>query len=366
MNILILANHFNYGGISAYILNLCRQWRSEGSLKIYVASRGGDLVVSLASAGAEHVNIPLTTKCEASPKVFVSFVTLLDFCRKKDIDIIHANTRVTQVLASMLSFVLRKPFVTTCHGFFKKRLSRRLFPCWGNRVIAISEQVKEHLIGDFGISENRIDLIYNGIDLKRHAPLQDEVIRQEKLRLGLDISKKTIGHIGRLSSVKGQEFLVLAAEKLASRRNDFQFLIIGDGPEKERLKNLIVEKGLQRTVFIKPAVLDTALALSAMDIFIMPSLQEGLGISILEANAQGVPVAASRVGGIPSVIKDGVTGLLFEAGDVAAVVLSVERLLDDSGLCENIRKNALAQVNSKFSAARMARETLKLYGVLVC
>lgn len=366
MKVLILANHFNYGGISAYILSLCKQWRGRKDLQIFVASRGGDLVPALKDIGVEHIRIPLKTKCEVSLKVFISFFKLFLFCKDKNFDLIHANTRVTQVLAALLSSALHVPYISTCHGFFKPRMSRRLIPCWGEKIVAISDQVRDHLMKDFGIDAKRIDLIYNGVDLERFAPLREQIIQEQKRRLGLDASKKTIGHIGRLSSVKGQYLLILAAEKLILKKRDIQLIIIGDGPERDNLLSLIKENGLSGIVSIKPAVDNTGLALSAMDVFVMPSLQEGLGISMLEAQAQGIPVAASRIGGIPTVIRDGETGLLFEPRNVEAMVASIERLLDDNELVSKITGNARRQVEEKFSAKLMAEKTLRVYEEFRC
>ncbi len=366
MKILMLANHLNYGGITAYCHNLARALNGKGEVEIVVASRGGDLESELVSAGIRHVRLPLTTKCEVSPKVFRSFFQLLPIVEELGIDLFHANTRVTQVLAALLSKKTGRPYLSTCHGYFKPRFSRRLFPCWGQKVIAISDQVREHLLGDFHLDPQRIELIYNGVDLEKFKPIPPEAVRAEKGRLGLDADKKTVGHIGRLSSVKGQKFFVLAAAEVAAKRKDIQFLIIGDGEEGEHLKRLIREKGLEDAVFIRPSMPQTAVALSLMDVFCMPSLQEGLGISILEAQAQGVPVVASRVGGIPSIVEDGKTGLLCEPKDPVVLAAALLKILNDETLKNTLVQKAKAQVREKFSLGLMAERTRSLYRSLTC
>lgn len=332
-----------------------------------VGSRGGDLEKDLEVLGVETIRIPLTTKCEISPKVFMSFLKLNKRLKGAKVDIIHANTRVTQVLAELLSRSAGAPYISTCHGYFKTRLGRRLLPCWGKKVVAISDQVREHLITDFHLDPDRIALIYNGVDLEKFRPREKNEVMAEKKRLGLDPEKRIIGHIGRLSSVKGQRFLILAAEKLIRERGDLQLLIIGDGGEERDLKKLIDEKGLSSSCFIRPSVQDTSVALGVMDIFVMPSLQEGLGISILEAQAAGVPVAASRVGGIPTIVQDGVTGLLFEAGNADSLASAVSRLLKDPGLKNCLVQDARRQVREKFALTTMADKTRALYAsVLLC
>lgn len=281
--------------------------------------------------------------------------------KKKGIDVIHTNTRVTQVLAALLSLFTKAPSVSTCHGYFKRRLGRLLFPCWGKKVIAISDQVKDHLMCDFYVDADNIALVYNGVDSERFRPRSAEEIRQQKEKFGLDPNKKIIGHIGRLSSVKGQKFLILAMNILLKKRKDIQGIIIGDGGEAAALKKLIKEKSLEEDVILASSVSDTSLALSVMDVFAMPSLQEGLGISILEAQAQGVPVVASRVGGIPTVIEDGASGLLVDPEDPEALAEGIERLLDDRVLRNAIIQHAKARVQDKFSLKMMAEETLRVY-----
>jgi glycosyltransferase involved in cell wall biosynthesis len=334
-------------------------------VRVWVASRGGDCRPYLQEAGIGHLDIPLTTKCEVSPKVALAAARLRGFIAEEGIDIIHANTRVTQVLAFLLSAATKRPYLTTCHGYFRPHLGRRCWPCWGRRVIAISDQVREHLIRDFGLDPAKVELIYNGVDADRFRPLDLPARRERKRQMGLDPDKKTVGHIGRLSSVKGQRFFVLAAAHLSAQRPDLQFLLVGDGPEAGALRRLIREKGLGRIFFTVPAVEDTSQALGAMDVFVMPSVQEGLGLSILEAQAQGVPVVASRVGGIPTVIEDRRTGLLCPAEDAGLLAAGIRELLQDADLSARLVVAARAQVEEKFSLSRMARQTRDFYGKIL-
>ena len=367
MKILMLANHLNYGGISAYMLNLSKALHQKEGLRVVVGSRGGDLEEEFKNMGIVPMRLPLTTKCEVSPKVFFAAWKIQHFIKREKIDLIHANTRVTQVLAALVSFASGIPYISTCHGYFKTRLSRRLLPCWGSKVIAISDQVQEHLLKDFHLQNRRVALIYNGVDPERFQPKETRAVEQQKKMLGLAPDKKIIGHIGRLSSVKGQKYLILAAGELMRKRRDFQLLIVGDGEEGKELKKLIAaEKSLEDIVVLKPSVADTSGALSVMDIFVMPSLQEGLGLSILEAQAQGVPVVASRVGGIPTAIEDNVTGLLCPAADAHALAFNIEKILDNPTLRESIINKAKQNIKERFSVSLMAAKTRAVYEEVLC
>lgn len=364
MKILFLTNHLNPGGITAYLLTLCRALAGRPDVRLFIASRGGALQDTFASLGVSLWRVPLTTKCEVSPKVAWSYAKLAPLIRREKIDLLHAQTRVTQVLAAWLSRGTGATYLSTCHGYFKPRLSRRLFPCWGQRVIAISDQVRTHLLDDFGLSPEVVALVYNGVDVVRFKPPTAGEKEAACRALGLDPSRKTIGHVGRLSDVKGQKYLVEAAAMIVATRSDAQFLVVGEGREETALRRLIRDRKLEGIFHLRRTVEDTALPLRAMDIFAMPSLQEGLGLSLLEAMASGLPCIASSVGGILTAVRDGVTGLLVPPADPPALGRGIARLLDDAGLAATLGYQARRQAEKNFSAAAMAHRTLELYASL--
>ena len=143
-------------------------------------------------------------------------------------------------------------------------------------------------------------------------------------------------------------------------------MIIGDGGEEPALKELIRQKGLENIVFLRPSVADTARVLAVMDIFAMPSLQEGLGLSVLEAQRARVPVVASCVGGLVSIVDHEKTGLLFPVGDYKELAVAIDRLLNDEALAKNIISNAEFKLQEKFTLTLMAQNTLKVYKEAVC
>ena len=176
MKILILTTHFNTGGITSYVLTLGESLVKSGH-QVWVASSGGNALERLEAVGIRHVTVNIRTKSEASIKLWQSFGPLKRLIAQEGIDIIHAQTRVTQVLGACLSRVTGIRMVTTCHGFFKTRWFRKAFPFWGSAVIAISKPVAVHLKEDFNVDPLKIHFITNGIDLKRFA-MADEQMRQ--------------------------------------------------------------------------------------------------------------------------------------------------------------------------------------------
>ena len=129
MKILLLTSHLNFGGISIYTFSLAKGLKDKGN-DVLVGSSGGDLVPQLLNIGIRHIKIPVNTKSEIGPKAMLSVFKLRKILKEEKVELIHAQTRVTQVVASNLSRFFKIPYVTTCHGFFKPHGGRLIFPCW--------------------------------------------------------------------------------------------------------------------------------------------------------------------------------------------------------------------------------------------
>jgi len=359
MNILFLTTHFNTGGITSYILTLGGALVKSGH-NVWVASSGGEDVARLEVAGIHHVRINIRTKSEASPKLWLSFGALKDLVQKEGIDIIHAQTRVTQVLGFFLSRSTGTKMVTTCHGFFRPRWFRKILPCWGAAVIAISKPVAQHLIKDFGVDPQKVHLIANGIDLDRFVMTNERRRREARQKIGMG-DAPIIGIIARLSDVKGIDVLIRAMPLILKKIPSVNLLIAGQGPEEGDLKKLAQDSGLTAHVHFKSTTGQAQELLCAFDIFVMPSLMEGLGLSVIEAQACGIPVVASRVGGLVDLIEDGRSGYLVAVNDPAALAGRIIEALGDPQRSVAMAQQARSNVEQHFSADRMLGETLKIY-----
>ncbi|MDP2905818.1 MAG: glycosyltransferase family 4 protein, partial [Candidatus Omnitrophota bacterium] len=302
------------------------------------------------------------TKCEFAPGVFASFFKLLPLVRKYKIDIIHCNTRVTQVTGCLLSKYSSRPYVSTCHGFFKaRRLSRRIFPCWGNKVIAISQEVKEHLLNDFKVDEKNIAVINHGIDINRFVKVNKEQGFEARKSYGLPAEAGVIGIVARLSDVKGHIYLIRAMPDILKNHPSALLWIIGDGKMLKELTALVDKLKIKDKVVFRPEARDTAGALAAMDIFVMPSLKEGLGLALMEAMAAGLAVVGSSVGGIKTLVQDGESGLLVPAANSAELAQKVSSLLADPAMARRLGDNARDSIAAKFAFESMITDTERLY-----
>ncbi len=363
MNILYLTNHLNVGGISSYVFSLASGF-SKRKHKIFIASSGGETLPTFFQQGICFVRVPLKTKFEFHPiKLTVSFIKLFIFIKKNKIEIIHSNTRVTQVLGCLLSRFTKVAHVSTCHGFFKKRWSRKHWPCWGDRVIAISDSVRDHLLRDFGVEDSKVKLVYNGIDLDKYDLLSQRDkfdIASIKKQFGL-YSNHIVGIIARISEVKGHVYLIKAMKQVLVKFPDAKLFIVGEGGLLGELKNLSKSLDIENSVIFVPKVYDNLKALAVMDVFVLPSLQEGLGLSLMEAMAASRACVGSAVGGIKNLIKHGENGLLVQPADIFQLANAIIELLKDKQKADVLAENARNFIYQNFSLTKMLVHTEEVY-----
>jgi glycosyltransferase involved in cell wall biosynthesis len=360
---MLVANHLNVGGISSYVATLSRGLAQSGH-RVIVVTSGGELVPGLESPGIRHVPMNLGIKSEIHPLLFLNLPRLLALLKEERIDVIHAQTRVTAMLAAAASKVSGVPYVTTCHGYFKSHMGRSIAPLWGRRTIAISRPVIDHLTQDLGIPAERIELVPNGIDVGvfRSISVDDRDTLRKKWRLG---AGPVIGMIARLSDVKGHVYLIDAMAEVKKSYPDVKCLLLGDGPLEEALKDRAASRGVGDVVFFYPVVNRTAEVLGLFDIFVVPSVSEGLGLSAMEAMAAGLPVVASSVGGLLDLIKDGETGRLVPSKDPTALAGAIKDLLADRVAASRMGERAQAFIAANFSVEKMVAGTVGVYEKVV-
>jgi glycosyltransferase involved in cell wall biosynthesis len=359
VRILQVTTHIDIGGIANYILNLSGKLKAKG-LEVIVASSGGNLENEFRSRKIPHQYLDIKTKFEFAPKVMISAFRLARIIKDEKIDIVHAHTRASQVAVSLASRLTGVPYVTTCHGYFELR-SRKIFDTWGNKVIAIGDAVALHLKNDLGVKEERIENIYSGVDVNKFGRDYTQTEKDAiKRTLGLN-DGPIIGTIGRLSPVKGQKYLVEAMGEILAQRKETQCLIIGDGKEEHYLKELARTMKIEGSVHFVASCPDTAKFLSVMDVFVFPSVKEGLGIALLEAMAAGKACVASDIGGIGDIIKDPSCGLLVPVGDIKAIAGAIITLLDKNILRQNMGEAARKVVRENFSLDVMTDKVIQLY-----
>jgi len=320
---------------------------------VWVSSSGGSWESKLKSSGVGHVAIPIKTKSIFSPKVLFSFLCLRRFLRENNIEVVHCNTRVTQALGFLIYKFSGTPYVSAFHGFYRPSFFRQLFKFSGLRAIAVSRAVKKHLIEDLGIKEDKVSVVYNGIDEGEFSPKEDK-----RGSWGFRKEDFLIGILGRVSEEKGHFLAVEAVGRLALKYKNIYLLVAGKGKVESALKSFISTVELAKRVkFVDCEANDF---LSSIDLLLAPSKKEGFGYSIVEAFFKGVPVVGYNVGGISEIIKDQQNGVLFYDYDSFSLAQAIEKTMPDKSFRDKIvaeaKKGALF-----FTAERMSKDTLNVY-----
>ena len=228
----------------------------------------------------------------------------------------------------------------------------RLLARLSTGVVGCSEEVAQTLVQRDGLPADRVHAIPNGIDLLRFGDARGDGVREE---FDLDARRRLIGIVGRLHPPKGHEDLLLALARLdPALRRDLSCLVVGAGGLEAALRQRVAELGLHDCVIFTGLRTDVPRLVAALDVFVMPSLWEGLPIALLEAMAASRPVLCTRVGGIPDVVQHGDNGLLVEARDVDALRAGIERLLREPKLAARLAERARATVIERFDITRTA------------
>jgi glycosyltransferase involved in cell wall biosynthesis len=266
-------------------------------------------------------------------------------------EIVHAHGIRAGWISAWARRLRRFPLVVTLHNVppatFFGRLAVRFISGRSDRLIAVSQAIAAVL------PPHQTQVIPNGIEVER---FHNGNRTQSRLMLNIEENAFVVGCIARLSREKGVDLLLEAA----SQCPEMLFVVAGDGPERASL----ARSAPQNARFLKQ-VEDVAPLLKAFDLLALPSRSEGQGIVALEAFASGCPVLAARVGGLAETVRDGVTGLLFEPENSAALKNALERLASDASLRDVLCANALTHINRFGRAEQMCRAIEAVYHEVV-
>ncbi|MBN2706654.1 MAG: glycosyltransferase [Deltaproteobacteria bacterium] len=226
------------------------------------------------------------------------------------------------------------------------------------RIIAISAGI-EKVLQSQGVASAKRRLVRSAVDVRSYQkPCDREFFRRE---FGLPEDALTIGVVAQLIARKGHRFLIAAAGRLTADYPNLRIIFFGRGPLAKELSRRIRNQALEERFIFAGFRRDLPRFLSHLDLLVHPALLEGLGVSLLQAAAAGVPVAAFAAGGVPEVVRSLDNGFLVEAGDVRALVEVIERCLSDSALRRRLGDNGRRLVESKFSVAGMVAGNLQIY-----
>jgi L-malate glycosyltransferase len=278
-------------------------------------------------------------------------------------DVVHAHdphgVAMAALALSMSTQPRKPPLVAARRVDF--HLGRNALSRWKyrqvERFICASEAIRQILLRD-GVAASRAVTVHEGIDIAKvdAAPRAD--LHQE---LWLPHNAPIVGNVAALVPHKGQKHLVEAAHEIVRHQPDARMVIAGEGELRAALEDQIKHHHLEKHVILAGFRPDVLSLHKAFDLFVMSSITEGLGTSLLDAMACGKPVVATGTGGIPEVVDDGVTGILVPIRDHVAMARAIVRLLEDRDLRQRMGAAGLARVREHFTSEVMLRKTVAVY-----
>lgn len=335
--------------------------RAIGHRTTLIAHPDGELF-KRASEGVDR--IPLAPRSEADITAGWRLARLI---RRLSPDIVHAHDPHAVAMAALA--------LSIASGSRRSRqspalvVSRRVdfhlkpnsFSRWKYRqvdvFVAASEAIRTMLISD-GVSPERVVTVHEGIDVERVDHMPAVNVHAE---LWLPHGVPVVGNVAALAPHKGQRYLIEAAHIVVQSMPDVRFVILGEGELREHLQHLVHEHNLERHVLLPGFRIDAIGCIKGFDLFVMSSVTEGLGTSLLDAMACRKAIVATRAGGIPEVVDDGRTGLLVEPRNARQLADAILRVLSDGTLRAQMEEAGYARVRARFTVERMVSDTAALY-----
>jgi len=320
----------------------------DGGLKDDIINAGSDVIVFDKKEGVDLSLLIKLTRQLSSAKA----------------DVVHTHLfsaglwgRLAAVLAGVPVIIHTEHNITAWKNKTRRWIDKSL-GYFTDKIIAVSDDVRQSLINIEKIAPAKIKLIKNGIDFSRLNQTDPDLIRKE---FGISDHHKVVGIVAGLNEKKGHDYFIEAAANILKRRNSTKFFIIGDGPLRRNLKELVIQKKLTRDVIFTGVRRDVQNFLSLMNVFVLSSVREGLPLSLLEALWMKVPAVVTNVGGMPEVIRNGETGLLVPPQNAEAMATAIETMLDKPQQARDMAERAFDFIRIFFSVNAMVQEYQNLY-----
>jgi glycosyltransferase involved in cell wall biosynthesis len=374
----------NMGGPALHVAYLSAGLKERGYDTTLVA---GSLALGEESmAGvAERLGVPIVTVPELHREIsplrdLRSVYHVAELIRELRPHILHTHTAKAGAIGRMAALlagdaappivvhtfhghVLRGYFGPLRSGFF--RLLERWLARRTTSLIAVSPEVRDDLVSLGIASVEKFSVVRLGIELGSRVGSADGNGQETRRLLGIPPDRFVVGWIGRMTGVKRTDDVLLAVKRLRDGGVDAVLCMVGDGPDRDAVERRAHELGIVRDSFFLGYQDEVAPFYAAFDALILPSANEGTPVSAIEALAGGRPVVATRVGGVPDVVRDGVDGFLVEPGDVDAMADRLAALAADADLRRRMGEAGSADVHQRYSVERLLDDVDALYRELL-
>jgi glycosyltransferase involved in cell wall biosynthesis len=384
VRVLRVIARLNMGGPALHVAYLTAGLAERGYETTLVAgslARGEDSMAFVADELGIEVERIEELHREISPlRDAVAIVRLARLIRRVRPHILHTHTAKAGAvgrLAALLAGDARPPIVVhTFHGHVLRgyfdplrtagfRLLERWLATKTTALVAVSPQVRDDLVSLGVAPRERFVVVRVGIELEQRVAAERDGRGESRRVLGIGPDRFAVGWIGRMTGVKRTDDVLRAFRRLRDRGVDACLCMIGDGPDRAAVERRAHELGLMRDTLFLGYQEEVAPFYAAFDAMILPSINEGTPVSAIEALAAGRPVVATRVGGVPDVVREGEDGFLVEPGDVDALAERLARLAADPELRERFGAAGRARVIPRYSVARLVDDIDLLYRSLL-
>jgi len=359
LTVLHCESSLGWGGQENRTLHECVGLKKLGVRVIVFCKPGSRLAERASAAGIEVVTHPMRSNRDIS-----AVRSCMALINSASVDVVNTHSGDDSFICAIAGRLSgRRPAVVRTRHLALPITSRITYSRFPHRVVTVSDHVRKYLVEDKGISAERVVTVSTGIDLERFDPsATPDTLRAE---LGLTSEALVVGTVAILRRKKGHHVLLSAIPEIISQVPEAVFVFAGDGPQRQNIEERIKELGIGGSVRLLGLRADVPTVLKGLDLFVLPTLQEALGTSFLEAAAMCKATVGTRVGGVPEAVADGVTGVLVEPDDPAALASAVVRLLRDSTLRGSMGEAGRKMVERDFSTERMVEKMLALYTGLI-
>jgi glycosyltransferase involved in cell wall biosynthesis len=384
VRVLRVIARLNMGGPALHVAYLTAGLAKRGYETTLVAgslARGEDSMAFVAEELGIEVERLEELHREISPlRDAVAILRLARVIRRVRPHILHTHTAKAGAvgrLAALLAGGARPPIVVhTFHGHVLRgyfdplrtagfRLLERWLATKTTALVAVSPQVRDDLVSLGVAPRERFVVVRVGIELEQRVAAERNGRGESRRVLGIGPDRFAVGWIGRMTGVKRTDDVLRAFRRLRDRGVDACLCMIGDGPDRPAVERRAHELGLMRDTLFLGYQEEVAPFYAAFDAMILPSINEGTPVSAIEALAAGRPVVATRVGGVPDVVREGEDGFLVEPGDVDALAERLARLAADPELRERLGAAGRARVVPRYSVERLVDDIDLLYRSLL-
>ncbi|MBN2582446.1 MAG: glycosyltransferase family 4 protein [Planctomycetes bacterium] len=344
-------------GVTIYCLTLADAMRQRGH-DVFLVSDHGVYADEVKRRGLRHHHLPL---CRGPLRTYLGARRLADVVRRERPDVLHGNWRRAQLACHLAEKKLGTPYVTTLHlvGIPESWLYRKL-SYWGRLTIAPCSEAVEYLRGRFHVPQDRIRLVFHGVDSGKWPVTMPERRAEARRAFGLSPDAPVAVCVARLDWIKDHATLLRGVARARESHGDLRVLLVGEGPERPAIEKAIAELNLGEHVRML-GFCDPHDALAAADMFLLTSLQESFGFSPVEAMLTGLPVVRTATEGAADQIQPGRTGEIIPIGDPEAVARVLADLATSRDAWRERGRAAHELASRQFTLAAMAEKTERVY-----